>query len=111
MEFLDKLLRRPVTAENHPLSPSSSHTSPACGQAATARLTSVMVANPFQCPRGNTVKELASIVDSERVAHVRGTPASGKSILARLLHEHYRRGHTIGSVLYMAKWTVHQHPC
>lgn len=49
------------------------------------------VADPFLCPRNDTVQELARILDDERVAHVRGTPASGKTTLAYLLHEHYRQ--------------------
>lgn len=60
------------------------------------------VANPFLCPRNETVQELARILDDERVVHVRGTPASGKTTLASLLHEHYRQ-QNIPSVL-ISQW-------
>lgn len=32
---------------------------------------------------------LAALVDSERIVHVQGTPASGKSTLSRLLRDYY----------------------
>ena len=32
---------------------------------------------------------LAALLDSEKVVHIRGTPASGKSELAKLLRDHY----------------------
>jgi hypothetical protein len=44
---------------------------------------------PLTCPRTETVRKLAELVDKYKVIHVRGTPASGKSTLAQLLKEHY----------------------
>lgn len=41
--------------------------------------------DPFTCPRKDTVEQLIEILDTTRVAHVRGTPALGKSTLAVLL--------------------------
>lgn len=45
--------------------------------------------DPHVCPRTNTVAKLAARLDEKRVVHVRGTPASGKTILANLLWHHY----------------------
>ena len=42
---------------------------------------------PEICPRQQTVQRLAELLDQNKVMHVRGTPASGKSTLARLLCE------------------------
>lgn len=39
-------------------------------------------------PRRETVLGLAHLLDCFRVVHVRGTPSSGKTTLARLLYEH-----------------------
>ncbi|KAJ5908689.1 hypothetical protein N7495_001371 [Penicillium taxi] len=47
------------------------------------------LASPLTCSRAATVQELASILDENRVVNVRGTPASGKSVLAGLLHRYY----------------------
>ena len=48
------------------------------------------------CTRDETVSKLAEIVDSQSTVHVRGTPASGKSILSLLLRDYYRRhGRTV----------------
>ncbi|KAE8149221.1 hypothetical protein BDV25DRAFT_156705 [Aspergillus avenaceus] len=53
-----------------------------------------------QCPRTETVQELARILDEETVVHVRGTPASGKTTLARLLHEYYRQQQRPSVIIY-----------
>jgi hypothetical protein len=50
------------------------------------------------CPRSETVCELAHMLDQERVVHVRGTPTSGKSVLADLLRRHYLR-HNVPAVM------------
>jgi energy-coupling factor transporter ATP-binding protein EcfA2 len=36
-------------------------------------------------PRHETVEKLATLLDEKAVVHVRGTPATGKSTLAKLL--------------------------
>jgi putative protein kinase ArgK-like GTPase of G3E family len=41
--------------------------------------------DPFTYPRKDTVEQLIEILDTAHVAHVRGTPALGKSTLAVLL--------------------------
>ena len=41
------------------------------------------------CPRADTIQKLATILDEERVVHVRGTPSSGKTTLAILLQNYY----------------------
>ncbi|KAJ5899436.1 hypothetical protein N7495_004180 [Penicillium taxi] len=46
---------------------------------------------PLCSPRERTVTELARMLDEDRVIHVRGTPASGKSTLANLLARNYRQ--------------------
>ena len=46
--------------------------------------------DPYICPRTDTVEKLATILDEERVVHVRGTPSSGKTTLAILLWKYYR---------------------
>jgi len=55
------------------------------------------------CPRQSTVSMLATLVDSERIVHVRGTPASGKSILSRLLRDYYIEKSR--NVFFMERWT------
>jgi hypothetical protein len=47
--------------------------------------------NLYICPRTDTVKKLAKILDEKRVAHVRGTPSSGKTTLAILLWRYYHK--------------------
>ena len=47
--------------------------------------------NPHICPRTDTVKKLAALLDEKRVVHVRGTPSSGKTTLAILLWEYYHK--------------------
>lgn len=56
------------------------------------------VEDPFRCPRTETVRELARILDDEQVVLVRDTPTSGKTTLAKLLDEYYER-HDVPSVL------------
>ncbi|KKA16201.1 hypothetical protein T310_10216 [Rasamsonia emersonii CBS 393.64] len=73
MEFLKRLIGRGATAQDTCLS---------SGQPASSNLPNRL---------STCVMELARILDDERVAHVRGTPASGKTTLAYLLHEHYRQ--------------------
>lgn len=107
IEFLKRLIGRGATAQDVCLS---------CGQQASSNLPNslstchgytyllrildsamssslilITLADPFPCLRTDTAQELARILDDERVAHVRGTPASGKTTLAYLLHEHYRQ--------------------
>ncbi|KAF7181039.1 hypothetical protein CNMCM7691_000168 [Aspergillus felis] len=43
----------------------------------------------YLSPRSETVSTLADLIDSQKVVHVRGTPACGKTTLARLLQEYY----------------------
>jgi len=47
--------------------------------------------DPDICPRTDTVEKLATILDEKRVIHVRGTPCSGKTILAMLLWGYYHK--------------------
>lgn len=47
--------------------------------------------NPYICPRTDTVEKLATILEEKRVIHVRGTPCSGKTTLAKLLWKYYRK--------------------
>jgi hypothetical protein len=48
------------------------------------------------CTRDETVSKLAEIVDSQDIVHVRGTPASGKSVLSLLLKDYFRQqGRTV----------------
>jgi hypothetical protein len=47
--------------------------------------------DPFICPRSETVRELARILDDQRVVLVRGTPTCGKSTLASLLCQYYKK--------------------
>ncbi|OJD14254.1 hypothetical protein AJ78_05383 [Emergomyces pasteurianus Ep9510] len=42
------------------------------------------------CPRQKTVCRLAELIENYTVIHVRGTPSSGKSTLAYLLHHYYK---------------------
>ena len=42
------------------------------------------------CPRTNTVQKLATLLAEKGVVHVRGTPTSGKTILANLLFGYYK---------------------
>lgn len=49
----------------------------------------VLTESELTCPRTETVKELAQLLENLRVVHVRGTPASGKTFLATLLHNYH----------------------
>ncbi|KAL4959659.1 uncharacterized protein BDV14DRAFT_184292 [Aspergillus stella-maris] len=42
-----------------------------------------------RCLRQDTVSKLAAAVDSQNVIHIRGTPASGKTVLSQLLLDYY----------------------
>ncbi|KAE8376459.1 hypothetical protein BDV26DRAFT_265608 [Aspergillus bertholletiae] len=42
------------------------------------------------CPRQSTVAGLIDLIDLYPIIHVRGTPASGKTTLARLLRDHLK---------------------
>lgn len=44
-----------------------------------------LFSHPHISPRVGTVKKLAALLDERRVLHIRGTPSSGKTMLARLL--------------------------
>lgn len=43
----------------------------------------------YVCPRKDTVSKLADLIAQWTVVHVRGTPSSGKTVLAKLLREYY----------------------
>ncbi|WEW54602.1 hypothetical protein PRK78_000022 [Emydomyces testavorans] len=58
--------------------------------------------NPAHCPRRDTVQKLAQLLDQFKVIHVRGTPASGKTTLAHLLHEFYLVNNQ--DALYISGW-------
>lgn len=45
--------------------------------------------NPTRCLRKDTVSKLAAAVDSQIVILIRGTPASGKTVLSQLLRDYY----------------------
>ena len=51
-------------------------------------LTLIPVMDPMLCLREDAITELIGILDAYYVAHVRGTPTSGKSTMARLLRDH-----------------------
>jgi hypothetical protein len=60
------------------------------------------------CPRENTVAKLAELIAERTVVHVRGTPSSGKSILALLLERYYT---TRGvHCLLLLGWTAESDP-
>lgn len=44
---------------------------------------------PQYCPRTDTVQKIATLLDQEKIIHIRGTPASGKSLLANFLYEYF----------------------
>jgi hypothetical protein len=54
------------------------------------------------CPRTNTVKRLAEILDKEWVVLVRGTPSSGKTTLATLLQDYCKARRD--RVVYLPGW-------
>ncbi|KAJ5713120.1 uncharacterized protein N7483_010301 [Penicillium malachiteum] len=53
-------------------------------------------------PRADTLHQLTQTLYDVGVVHVRGTPASGKTVLARLLQEHYERNNI--TALYFENW-------
>src|SRR5947208_15464794 len=58
--------------------------------------------DPRVCPRENTTKRLAEILDEEWLIHVRGTPSSGKTTLAKLLRDYCKlRG---DRAVYLPGW-------
>src|SRR3954452_22274085 len=57
---------------------------------------------PYRCPRTDTVKKLAAVLDEKRVDHVRGTPSSGKTTLAILLSEYYHKRRE--PVVFLNSW-------
>ncbi|PKY00574.1 hypothetical protein P168DRAFT_293437 [Aspergillus campestris IBT 28561] len=91
MEYIKRLIGRETTA-------ASSNPQPTSSKPPQPRI----MADPLLCSRSETVRKLATILDEEQVVHVRGTPASGKSTLAKLLHSHNRQNH-IPSVLIHAR--------
>ncbi|KAE8352425.1 hypothetical protein BDV28DRAFT_135151 [Aspergillus coremiiformis] len=59
--------------------------------------------NPTRCLRKDTVSKLAAAVDSQNVIHVRGTPASGKTVLSQLLRDYYLENNR--KVFLIETWT------
>ncbi|KAI9861215.1 MAG: hypothetical protein M1813_005388 [Trichoglossum hirsutum] len=47
--------------------------------------------NPIECPRKGTVAALWERIQQVGVVHIRGTPASGKTILSLLLKEYVKK--------------------
>ncbi|OJJ97144.1 hypothetical protein ASPACDRAFT_62845 [Aspergillus aculeatus ATCC 16872] len=66
-----------ASQESHPL------------PASTGKMSTRDPMPPVTCPRQDTVSKLAAAVDSENAVLVRGTPATGKTVLCRLLREYY----------------------
>ncbi|KAL4921851.1 hypothetical protein BDW62DRAFT_197555 [Aspergillus aurantiobrunneus] len=56
----------------------------------------------FVSRRTDTVRILAKLVDRENVVHVRGTPASGKTTLARLLQQYYNDQKRV--IYFISNW-------
>ncbi|EYE90117.1 uncharacterized protein EURHEDRAFT_417763 [Aspergillus ruber CBS 135680] len=58
-------------------------------------------------PRTRSIETLAHLIDEHAVIHVRGTPASGKSTMAKLLFRHYSR-HDLTQqqpkIVFVADW-------
>lgn len=60
------------------------------------------IQNKYICTRDHTVSQLANTLDLQRIVHVRGTPACGKTTLALLLANYYdSKG---GRVFYLPSW-------
>jgi hypothetical protein len=57
---------------------------------------------PDICPRNETVQKLVDLIDDNTVLHVRGTPSSGKSVLAGLLYWSFREKNR--KVLFIHLW-------
>ncbi|KAL1968867.1 hypothetical protein VTN77DRAFT_1228 [Rasamsonia byssochlamydoides] len=68
----------------------SLHTDYALSEQSTKSPQPVIQSDPIICPRAATVRKLALMLDEKRVIHVRGTPSSGKTVLANLLWHYYR---------------------
>jgi len=58
--------------------------------ATTDKPSPVISVSPILSPRNDTVAALWELVQRTQVLHVRGTPASGKTVLAGLLQQHVR---------------------
>lgn len=54
-------------------------------------------------PRTRSIETLARLIDEHAVIHVRGTPASGKSTMAKLLFRHYPRNRQ-PKIVFIADW-------
>ena len=54
-------------------------------------------------PRTRSVETLARLIDEHAIVHVRGTPASGKSTMAKLLFHHYLRNRQ-PKIVFVADW-------
>jgi hypothetical protein len=59
-------------------------------------------ADPYICPRTDTVEKIATLLEKKRVVHVRGTPSSGKTTLAVLLWRYYYQREE--PVLFLNGW-------
>ncbi|KAL2829696.1 hypothetical protein BDW59DRAFT_32780 [Aspergillus cavernicola] len=57
----------------------------------------------FMSQRKDTVVQLANLLENQKVVHVRGTPASGKTTLARLLQQYYKATKT-KNVFFINTW-------
>lgn len=58
--------------------------------------------------REKTIQKLVHLIEEERVIHVRGTPSSGKSTMAKLLHHYYT---TKGEkVAFVDEWSTKVRP-
>lgn len=65
---------------------------------------------PQWCPRCGTVERLAALLEEQRIVHVRGTPASGKSLLAGFLHEYLIFDQGEKNVTYFDDWSENERP-
>lgn len=65
---------------------------------------------PQWCPRRGTVERLAALLEEQRIVHVRGTPASGKSLLAGFLHEYLIFDQGEKNVTYFDDWSENERP-
>lgn len=54
-------------------------------------------------PRTRSIETLARLIAEHAVIHVRGTPASGKSTMAKLLFRHYPRNRQ-PKIVFIADW-------
>lgn len=58
-------------------------------------------------PRTRSIETLAHLIDEHAIIHVRGTPASGKSTMAKLLFRHYSRHYLTQRqpmIVFVADW-------